>query len=62
VIAKDCIDYEINFLNSDANVLEAIDWCEKHLSKYAYLVDENKNIIGWINSSLLYEIDENEKN
>jgi acetoin utilization protein AcuB len=61
VIAKDCIDYEINFLNSDANVLKAIDWCEKHLSKYAYLIDENKNIIGWINSSLLYEIDENKK-
>lgn len=42
MIAKDCIDYEINFLNSDANVLKAIDWCEKHLSKYAYLIDENK--------------------
>lgn len=60
MVAKSCIEYEIPLLYNHHTVGDAIDWCEQFNSKYVYIADENKLLLGYAPTNLLYELnDEN---
>lgn len=60
MVAKSCIEYEIPLLYNYHTIGDAIDWCEQFNSKYVYIADENKLLLGYAPTNLLYELnDEN---
>lgn len=58
MIAKESIDYEIEYLYEDTEVAQAIEWCEHNRSKYVFLVNDKKMLIGYVPLDLLYEVEE----
>lgn len=58
MLIKDTIEYELPFLYSYFSVADAINWCEQYNSKFAFINDENKILIGYVSLAELYELDD----
>lgn len=54
----DTIEYDLPLLYNTNSVFEAIEWCEQYHSKYAFVSNENKNILGYVSLNQLYEFDQ----
>lgn len=58
MLAKETIDYEVRFLFEDTFVYQAIEWGEQYQSKFAFIIDDQKKILGYVVVDLLYELDD----
>jgi len=56
--AKETIDYEVRFLYEDTLVYQAIEWCEQYHSKFTFITDNQKKLLGYVATDVLYESEE----
>jgi hypothetical protein len=59
VFAKETIDYEVRIsLYEDTQVYQAIEWCEMYRSKFAFIMNADRQLLGYVAADILYEVDE----